>query len=164
MSPQVPGQGSVHLYLWHARFVGHSAFTTHSGLQFGGDPWYSGRHEHTAFPFLSMHLLFGPQGDGVHGCGVSGGSAVGQVRNKITKISKILDLEKKRKSSNILKRNNVRPRALKNVNKPKLCRIISSGSSITNFYFIWKKKFLSTYSHVFINITLKNPFQVSKKL
>lgn len=83
-----------------------------------------------------MHLLFGPQGDGVHGCGVSGGSAVGQVRNKITKISKILDLEKKRKSSNILKRNNVRPRALKNVNKPKLCRIISSGSSITNFYFI----------------------------
>lgn len=94
LSPQVPGQGSVHLYLWQARFVEHSALTTHSGLQFGGDPWYSGRHEHTAFPFFSMHLLFGPHGDGVHGWGVSGGMSVGQDRDDTAKFSEILNLEK----------------------------------------------------------------------
>jgi len=36
--PHVPGQGSVHLNRWQALFCGHSAFTTHSGRQFGGDP------------------------------------------------------------------------------------------------------------------------------
>ncbi len=71
--PQVPGQGSLHLNLWQALFVGHSALTTHSGLQSGGAPWYSGKQEQTACPFLSTHLLFGPQGEGLHGLTGVGG-------------------------------------------------------------------------------------------
>jgi hypothetical protein len=31
--PQVPGHGSVHLFLMHALFLGHSVLRTHSGLQ-----------------------------------------------------------------------------------------------------------------------------------
>lgn len=31
--PQVPGQGSMHLFLIHALSLGHSVFRTHSGLQ-----------------------------------------------------------------------------------------------------------------------------------
>lgn len=36
--PHVPVHGFVHLNLWQALFCGHSAFTVHSGLQFGGTP------------------------------------------------------------------------------------------------------------------------------
>ena len=32
LMPQVPGQGSMHLFLWHALLEGQSEFTTHSGL------------------------------------------------------------------------------------------------------------------------------------
>jgi len=66
-SPHVPGQGSVHLNLWQALFDGHSLFTTHSGLQFGGVPWYSFWQEHTPCWFTFLHWLLGPQGDGLQG-------------------------------------------------------------------------------------------------
>jgi len=66
-SPHVPGHGSVHFWLIHAWFWGHSELTTHSGLHVGGLPMYPVRHEHTACPFISRHWLFGPQGDGLHG-------------------------------------------------------------------------------------------------
>lgn len=36
--PHSPKHGLLHLKLMHARFVGHSEFWTHSGLQFGGEP------------------------------------------------------------------------------------------------------------------------------
>lgn len=45
----------------------HSELTVHSGLQPGGLPIYSGKQEHTACPLTSLHWLFGPQGDGLHG-------------------------------------------------------------------------------------------------
>lgn len=43
--PQEPGQGSMHLSFWHAKFAGQSAFMLHSGLQFGGLPRKFGRQE-----------------------------------------------------------------------------------------------------------------------
>lgn len=67
LTPQVFGHGSVHFLFKQAKWNGHSAFTTHSGLQLGGIPLYSGRHVQTAWPFTSRHLLFGPHGDGEHG-------------------------------------------------------------------------------------------------
>lgn len=57
LTPQAPEQGLAHLNLWHARFDGHSELTTHSGLQFGGEPVYSGRQEHTAWSFTFRHWL-----------------------------------------------------------------------------------------------------------
>jgi len=45
----------------------HSELNTHSGLHPGGLPWYDGRHEQIAWPFISLHWLFGPHGDGVQG-------------------------------------------------------------------------------------------------
>lgn len=66
--PQVPGQGSTHLLFKHACVNGHSALTTHSGLQLGGFPIKPNWHEHTAISLLTLHKLFGPHGDGLHGC------------------------------------------------------------------------------------------------
>lgn len=66
-SPQAPGQGSTHFWLTHALFKGHSELTTHSGRQAGGDPTNVATQEHTAWPFTSLHWLFGPQGEGTHG-------------------------------------------------------------------------------------------------
>ncbi|KNC28034.1 hypothetical protein FF38_06818 [Lucilia cuprina] len=58
-----------------ALFCGHSALTVHSGLQFGGEPIKESRHEHTAKPFDSRHLLLGPHGEGWQGLpGVGGGN------------------------------------------------------------------------------------------
>lgn len=68
LTPQVPGQGSRHLWLEQAWFRLQSVLTTHSGLQAGGDPIYPGTQEHTACPLTSRHWLNGPQGDGLHGC------------------------------------------------------------------------------------------------
>lgn len=82
-TPQVPAQGLAHLNLWHALFGGHSELTTHSGLQFGGDPVYSGRQEQTACPLILRHWLFGPHGDGLHGLtgsGVTAGGGSGYIR------------------------------------------------------------------------------------
>lgn len=65
--PHVPGHGSTHLLFRHAWVRGHSALTTHSGLQVGGLPICPGWHEHTAISFTILHKLFEPQGDGLHG-------------------------------------------------------------------------------------------------
>lgn len=62
--PQVPGQGSLHLLLMQARLEAHSLLDTHSGLQFGGDPIKSGRHEQDGDSPTARHSAFGPQGDG----------------------------------------------------------------------------------------------------
>lgn len=50
-----------------AMLLGHSELTVHSGLQLGGDPMLPGKQEQTAFPPISLHWLFGPQGVGTHG-------------------------------------------------------------------------------------------------
>lgn len=65
--PQVPGQGSLHFWLMHASFGGQSELTTHSGLHEGGAPIKPSIHEQTAWPLCSLHLLFGPHGDGLQG-------------------------------------------------------------------------------------------------
>lgn len=65
--PQGSGHGDTHFLFLHVFSEGHSALTTHSGLQFGGDPLYSGKHEQMLRPFETLHWLFGPQGDGWHG-------------------------------------------------------------------------------------------------
>lgn len=62
--PQGPGQGEIHFRLTQVFSDEHSELTTHSGLQLGGDPWYSGKHEHTLTPFEIRHWLFGPHGEG----------------------------------------------------------------------------------------------------
>lgn len=73
-SPQVPGQGSMHFWLTQALFRGHSKLDTHSGLQEGGAPIKPGTQEHTACPLMSLHWLFDPQGDGLHGFDGGGGA------------------------------------------------------------------------------------------
>lgn len=65
LSPQTPGQGSLHFLLMHAWFVGHSVLTVHSGLHAGGLPINVGIQEQTACPFESRHWELGPQGDGL---------------------------------------------------------------------------------------------------
>jgi hypothetical protein len=65
--PQVPGQGSWHFCEMQAWFWGHSELTTHSGLHDGGLPKKFGWQEHTAWPLVMRHTLFGPHGDGSHG-------------------------------------------------------------------------------------------------
>jgi len=47
----------------------------HSGLQFGGDPVNSGRHEHDGVSPFTWHCEFGPQGDGTHGLPAGSGNA-----------------------------------------------------------------------------------------
>lgn len=62
--PQVPGQGSSHLFLMHALFLGQSLLRTHSGRQpWYGSPWYSGKQVH--IPLL--HSAFAPHGEGEQG-------------------------------------------------------------------------------------------------
>lgn len=39
----------------------------HSGRQFGGFPIKVSKHAQTAWPFASLHILFGPHGDGSQG-------------------------------------------------------------------------------------------------
>jgi hypothetical protein len=75
-SPHVPGQGFIHLWLLHAWFWGHSELTTHSGLHDGGLPTKLGWQEHTAWPLVTLHTLFGPHGDGSQG--LCGGTAAGK--------------------------------------------------------------------------------------
>ena len=66
--PHVPGQGSTHLFLWHALLEGQSELTTHSGLQATyGSPKYSGIHWQAAARFLSEQMALLPQGVGLHG-------------------------------------------------------------------------------------------------
>lgn len=65
--PQVPGQGSKHFWLIQAKFNAHSELIIHSGLQDGGVPIQLGWQEQTAYLFTSLHILYGPHGDGLHG-------------------------------------------------------------------------------------------------
>lgn len=65
--PHVPGQGSLHFWLLQASFWLQSEFVKHSGLHNGGDPIKFDIHEHTAWLLISLHWLFGPQGEGLHG-------------------------------------------------------------------------------------------------
>lgn len=74
--PQVPGQGSWHFCEIQAWFWGHSELPTHSGLHDGGLPKKLGWQEHTAWPLVTLHTLFGPHGDGSQG--FCGGNAVGK--------------------------------------------------------------------------------------
>lgn len=67
LCPHTPGQGSTHFLFTHAKFVGHSALVVHSGRHIGGFPIKDGKQEHTAWLFNSLHWLFAPHGDGIHG-------------------------------------------------------------------------------------------------
>lgn len=83
LRPHDPGQGSAHLLLTHARFVGHSLLTRHSGLQFGGGPSSSGKHaqDDEEPSGVTVHLEFGPQGEGLHGSLGFGSSPVSSLGN-----------------------------------------------------------------------------------
>lgn len=65
LTPQLPGQGSLHFWLTQALESSQSELTTHSGRQVGGLPMKPSIHLQTAIPFTSWQWLFGPQGDGV---------------------------------------------------------------------------------------------------
>lgn len=78
--PQTPGHGSTHFWLTHALSRAHSELTTHSGRQLGGVPINIGKHEQTACSLISLHWLFGPQGDGEQGWAGAGGIAVNNER------------------------------------------------------------------------------------
>ena len=68
LTPQVPGHGSMHLFLWHALLEGQSELTTHSGLHATyGSPKYSGMHWQDPAPFRRWQLAFDPHGDGLQG-------------------------------------------------------------------------------------------------
>lgn len=84
-NPQDPGQGSIHFWLTHAFVRLHSELITHSGLHVGGLPIKPGTQEHTACPFICLHWLLGPQGDGLHGSCIGG--------NATRKIMKFLRCE-----------------------------------------------------------------------
>lgn len=79
--PQVPGQGSLHLFLIQALSRGHSGLSTHSGLQASyGLPVYSGIHSHKPF----WQFAFGPHGDGLQGS-VAIGDGVAENNDKKVK-------------------------------------------------------------------------------
>lgn len=67
LKPQAPGHGSRHFCAIHARSLGHSEFTVHSGRQLGGTPMYVDRQVHDGLPPMSRHSANWPQGDGTHG-------------------------------------------------------------------------------------------------
>lgn len=77
--PHAPGQGSTHLWFLQALLNKHSELTTHSGRQPGGLPTYSRKHEQTAWPWFSLHSLFGPHGEGWHGF-IFGGIAINEYK------------------------------------------------------------------------------------
>lgn len=66
-NPQFDSHGFIHFWFKHALSCGHSELATHSGLQFGGEPMKVCRQEQTAWSLISLHWLFGPQGEGWHG-------------------------------------------------------------------------------------------------
>jgi len=60
----------------HALFDGQSVLSTHSGLQPSyGLPMYSGKQVQDPAPFCSRQMAFAPQGEGVQGVAISGGSS-----------------------------------------------------------------------------------------
>lgn len=70
--PQVPTQGFLHFWLIHASFGLQSVLVIHSGLHVGGLPKKPGRQVQTAWPLISRHWLFGPQGVGLQGLVITG--------------------------------------------------------------------------------------------
>ena len=90
--PQVPGQGSTHLFRWQALFDGQSELTTHSGRQATyGSPKVSGLHWQAAARLRSVQKALVPQGEGLQGSITSVGAG--------TKIKNFLKtLQKKTKS------------------------------------------------------------------
>ena len=80
---QRPGQGSLHFWLMHAKWLEHSLLLIHSGLQFGGEPRKSGKQEHDGLSPDTLHWALGPQGDGIQGLvgGAWGSSANGKKSN-----------------------------------------------------------------------------------
>lgn len=65
LNPHNPTHGSVHFCLMHARLVGHSLFTWHSGLQLGGDPIKVGEQEQEGMLSAdTAHCEFNPHGEG----------------------------------------------------------------------------------------------------
>ena len=75
--PQRPGQGSWHFLFVQALSRGQSEFTTHSGLQFGGDPTMSAWHVHWHLsPITRGGFELGPQGLGSHGSSATTGKMV----------------------------------------------------------------------------------------
>ena len=68
LMPQVPGHGSIHLFLLQALLEGQSEWTTHSGRHaMYGSPKYSGIHWHEAADLCLLQTAFDPHGDGLHG-------------------------------------------------------------------------------------------------
>jgi len=67
LSPQAFGQGSLHFWLIQAKWLEHSELLMHSGLQYGGLPIISGKHEHDASSPIARHCAFDPQGEGWQG-------------------------------------------------------------------------------------------------
>lgn len=56
----------------------------HSGRQFGGFPMYSCKQVQIALSFTALHVLYGPQGDGLHGS--LGGSAMKMICERMLSI------------------------------------------------------------------------------
>ena len=66
--PQVAKlQGSTHFWFSQDLSNKHSELVRHSGRQLGGEPVKLGIQEQMAWPFISLHWLWGPQGEGWHG-------------------------------------------------------------------------------------------------
>lgn len=59
----------------HANLSAHSLLLIHSGLQFGGDPIYSGKHEQDGNSLITLQIAFCPQGDGRQGSTYDGTSS-----------------------------------------------------------------------------------------
>lgn len=78
--PQEPSHGFRHFSASQARSLGQSEWTTHSGLQYGGEPTYDGKQEHEANPLLSRHSAYEPQGEGTQGS--DGAAILGDVSTK----------------------------------------------------------------------------------
>jgi len=55
----------------------------HSGLQFGGDPINSAKHEQEGVSPFTWHCELGPQGDGTHGLPTGSGSATENLYKQI---------------------------------------------------------------------------------
>lgn len=67
LAAQEPSQGFLHLLFTHARCPEHSSLLLHSGLQYGDCPWKPSKHVHDGASLVSLHIEFGPHGDGKHG-------------------------------------------------------------------------------------------------
>ena len=75
--PHNPGQGSWQWRVIQASSVGQSELIVHSGLQLGGEPIKSGRHEQSHRSPFCLFLLFNPQGSGSQGSStITGAMAV----------------------------------------------------------------------------------------